>query len=569
MIREAILHIPLSNYAYSISSNTVVFRLRAKKGDIKKVIFFFGDRSCRKTPVDFFPIEMEKVAYSNEFDYFSVKFDSPFTRICYYFSLFDKNGESLFYYGDQFEKKLTDIRSEYFQFDYNQDGDRAIVPSWLKDAIVYNIFPDSFATGRRNITNKALLIEKDGKVHKGLRGGTINGIRENLDYIISLGFNTIYLNPIFSAGEYHKYDLIDYYHVDPVFGSDEDFLSLVKECHKSGIRIIIDGVFNHIGWKSNIFQDCIKNGKKSKYWEWFNHLCDPIIIPDNYIDIPSYECFGYERMMPKLNLNNPECQEYFLQVGKYWVEKYDIDGWRLDVACEICDDFWRNFRKRIKSVKSECVLIGEVWETASHWLNGDMFDSTMNYDFRRYCERFFCSQNIDAKEFNGRVTEMLMRYREQIAYGQLNLLDSHDVSRFLSLCHGDKKSYILSLVFLFTFVGVPCLFYGDEMALEGENEDDYRQCFPWIKEKSELYYLVKELVQLRKNEKALRAGDFIESEMLENDVYSFERVLDGDKIKIILNRSNGTIRLPEGKILSQRSILNSLILPMGYAVIKV
>lgn len=569
MKREAILHIPLSNYAFSISDDEVVFRIRSARDDISSCILFYGDRSCRNTPVNFASIVMEKVACSDLFDWYEVMLKSPYKRICYYFSLTDNNGESILYYGDQFEKNSTDVRSEYFQFDYNQTSDRAVVPEWVKDSIVYNIFPDSFATGKGYISDTGVTVTVDGREHRGLRGGTINGVRENLDYISSLGFTCIYLNPIFSAGEYHKYDLIDYYHIDPAFGTDEDFRCLVEEAHSKGIRIIIDGVFNHIGWKSDIFQSVVKEGRESPYWTWFKHLEEPVVIPDSWEEYPEYECFGYERMMPKLDLSQGEVSSYFCSVGKYWVEKYDIDGWRLDVACEVCDDFWRQFRKCIKAVKKDCVLIGEVWESAGHWLGGDMFDSTMNYDMRRYCERFFASRNITSSGFNSRVTEMLMRYRSQITFAQLNLLDSHDVSRFLSLCGGNRDYYVLAVVFLFTFVGTPCVFYGDEKGIEGILEDEYRQPMVWNSSDDDLFHLFKELIALRRKHKALREGTF-RADMIDNDgVYSYVRKFGGEEIRIVLNRSEETIEKPRGEVLSSRLSDMSGIKSSGFMIVKV
>lgn len=570
MKREAVLHVPLSNFAFSITDDEVVFRIRTGKDDISSCILYYGDRSCRNTPVDFSSAVMEKVANSDLFDYYEVSLKSPYKRICYYFSLTDNDGENILYYGDQFEKNTTDVRSEYFQFDYNQSSDRAVVPEWVKDSIVYNIFPDSFATGRRYISDIAVTVTLDGRDHKGLRGGTINGVRENLDYISSLGFTCIYLNPIFSAGEYHKYDLIDYFHIDPAFGTDEDFKRLVEEAHCLGMRVIIDGVFNHIGWKSEIFQSVVRDGRKSPYWTWFKHLEEPVVIPESWEEYPGYECFGYERMMPKLDLSvMSEAASYFCYVGTYWVEKYDIDGWRLDVACEVSDDFWRLFRKSIKAVKKDCVLIGEVWESAGHWLNGDMFDSTMNYDMRRYSERFFASRSITSFEFNSRVTEMLMRYRSQITFAQLNLLDSHDVSRFLSLCGGNRDYYVLAVVFLFTFVGTPCVFYGDEKGLEGVLEDEYRQPMAWEIPDDDLFLLFKELIALRREHKALREGMFRADKIVNEGVYSYVRKSGGEEIRIVLNRSEETIAKPQGEVLSSRLTDMSGIKPSGYAIIKV
>lgn len=288
---------------------------------------------------------------------------------------------------------------------------------------------------------------------------------ENVDYLKDLGINCVYINPIFAAGEYHKYDLLDYFHVDPVFGGDEAFREMVDTLHANGIRIIIDGVFNHCGWHFFAFDDVVRNQKASQYRDWFYHLEFPVERPETPEIYPSYACFAYERMMPKLDTANPDVRDYFCKVGRYWVEEFGIDGWRLDVASEVDDGFWRAFRRTVKEANPDALLIGEVWESAGHWLQGDMFDSAMNYDFRKHCNLFFAEGAIDAADFSGRVTNMRMRYRVQTVPAQLNLLDSHDVSRFLSLCNGDTTRYKLAILFMMTFVGMPTVFYGDELGI--------------------------------------------------------------------------------------------------------
>ena len=566
MNRDAILHIPMSEYGYGIDEKRVSFRIRTGRDDISTCTLFYGDRSCRNNPVDFFPVDMKKVAFSSCFDWYEAEFESRFNRICYYFRLVDKEGNSILYYGDSFENDISINRSEYYQLPYNHRADRVDIPSWAEDAVVYNIFPDSFATGRNYISSLPSSLLYKGYECKGARGGNIKGIRENLDYIWNLGFNTIYLNPIFVAGEYHKYDLIDYFNIDPVFGTDEEFASLVEEIHKKGMRIIIDGVFNHCGWHFFAFEDVVKNGRSSRYWSWFQSLEDPVVVPDTWEEIPQYECFGYERMMPKLASDNPEVQAYFIGVGRYWIEKYDIDGWRLDVASEVCDSFWINFRREMKKAKKDCLLIGEVWESAGHWLDGKMFDSTMNYDFRRHLLRYFAYEDIDTKEFNSRVANMLMRYRKKVLYAQLNLLDSHDVSRFFSLCNGDERKMSLAVVFLMTFPGMPCVFYGDEKGVEGVEENDYRQAMPWKKENGSLCELYKELIALRNRERALRKGSFVVEGITEKGVYIYSRKTEDVSIRVTINRTKDFYFGKMENIIAERGYGNGRLMPYGFVI---
>ena len=536
MNKQAILHIPMSQYAYGMDENHIVFRLRAAKADISLCTLIYGDRACRRTPVDYFRERMEIVASDTLFDWWEVTLETDFTRICYAFLIEDREGEKCFYYGDLFCDSLTPDRSAYFQLPFNHRADRIRVPEWMADAIVYNIFPDSFATGSRSVSGKATELRYGDHPVRGKLGGTIRGVTENLDYIRDLGFNCIYLNPIFAAGEYHKYDLLDYYHIDPAFGTDEDFRELVRKAHQMGIRVMIDGVFNHCGWHFFAFEDVVKNGRSSRYWKWFYDLKEPVTVPDNMEDYPNYSCFGYERMMPKLACDEPEVRDYFCKVGAYWVREFDIDGWRLDVASEINDSFWRAFRQTVKAIRPDCALIGEVWESAGHWLDGSMFDSTMNYDFRKHCTAFFAKNSIDAEGFRHRVTDMLMRYRRPVAYGQLNLLDSHDVSRFLSLCGEDRSRQQLAVLFQMTFVGMPCVFYGDELEMTGIKEEEYRHPMPWERADAPMLDFFRQVIQLRNREAALRRGDFT-CEKAEDGWFIYSRAYREEKVTVVMNVS--------------------------------
>lgn len=570
MNRSAILHIPMSEYAYGIDEDHVTIRLRCGRGDLRQCILHFGDRSCRQTPVIFTDREMSICASDEYFDYYEVTLAHPYKRINYYFELIS-GMERVLYYGDCFMEECVDDRSEYYQLPYNHRADIVSPPAWAKDAVIYNIFPDSFATGRAYLSGTPVKKEFHGETVNGKLGGTIRGITENVSYLKDLGFNAVYINPIFAAGEYHKYDLLDYFHIDPCFGTDDEFKDMVALYHENGMKVIIDGVFNHCGWRFFAFDDVVKNGEASRYKDWFYRLEFPVIRPENGEIYPGYECFGYERMMPKLNTQNPEVQDYFCQVCQYWLREYGIDGWRLDVASEINDEFWEKFYRAAKEINPDAILIGEVWETARHWLEGHKFDSTMNYDFRKHCRRFFAERSIDAYEFDGRVTHMRMRYRKQSVYAQLNLLDSHDVSRFLSLCSGDERRYKLAVLFQMTFPGIPSVFYGDEKGISGIAEAEYRAPMPWKKEDDELFTFYKKAIWLRRKHTALRQGEYrtVHAER-GSGLYIYARKTDSDTIIIAMNVSDTVCRLPEsgcvGQVLWQEGLAGRELSPMGWAV---
>lgn len=566
---DAVLHNPMSQYAYGTDERHITYRLRCAKGDLKRVTLYYGDTACRVTPIIFTAAPMEIVLWDQLHDYWQITVDSEYERVYYYFELFDGENTVL-YYGDVFTDHLVDDRSQYFKLPFNHRADIARVPDWVHEAVVYNIFPDSFATARRYVSEAPTQGTHAGQTVRGRLGGTLKGITENIDYLKDLGVNCVYVNPIFAAGEYHKYDLLDYFHVDPCFGGDKAFKELVDALHHNGMRIIVDGVFNHCGWNFFAFEDVVRNQEKSEYRDWFYRLTFPVSKPQSPEDYPGYACFAYERMMPKLDTSNPKVRDYFCDVGRYWIREFHIDGWRLDVASEVNDGFWRDFRKAVKEIDPDALLIGEVWESAGHWLCGDMFDSTMNYDFRKHCELFFAQGRIDAAEFGGRVAGMLTRYRHQMVPAQLNLLDSHDVGRFLSLCGGRIEKYRLAVLFMMSFIGMPAIFYGDELGMDGVLEEEYRRPMPWNAGNELLHAFFKRAIEMRRLLPALRRGDFrIGSADAGSGMLVFSRRYGAQTVTVALNAGPAPACLPPiaGQIYWAEGLTENAVSPYGFAVI--
>ena len=572
MEKEAILHIPLSQFAFAEKEDRLVIRIRCKKDDLKRCVLLWGDRVAMEEPLPVKQSEMEHVASDMLYDYYEVKITSPYTRVCYYFRLEDDT-ESLYYYGRGFAEKLSCGRAEYFQFPYIRREDILDIPEWAEDIVMYHIFPDSFASGHREIVGQGKEMEwQNGIRLKSRLGGTIQGIRENLDYIQKLGFNCIYLNPVFTAGEYHKYDLLDYFHVSPNMGTDEEFRELVQDIHNRGMHIVIDGVFNHCSWYFPQFSDVVEKGESSEYANWFYRLQFPVIRPATEEEKPTYSCFAYERKMPKLNSSNPEERAYFMEVCRYWIREFKVDGWRLDVANEVDRGFWRDFRRAAHEENPESVMIGEIWESSETWLNGDMFDSTMNYDFRKNCRDFFALRKISAEEFHDRIVKMLLRYRTGTLRGQLNLLDSHDVNRFLSYCEGDLRRFRLAEVFLFTSPGIPCVFYGDELGMDGSSETTLRGPMPWEKVQDGEDDFFSRLIAIRKEHEELTYGDYTLRYMDHDGGYIYQRTWGDHKITVCLNNGSTTIDLREylgkGSVLLSESYEAGKLGSMGYAIIE-
>lgn len=566
--RQAITHIPLSQYAFANTTSNLTIRLRAAKGNLRSCTLWYGDRVCPREPVEVTSIPMEKVAEELLFDWYEVTFDSPYNRVCYYFALESEDGEKLLYYADLFQQYPPKTRSEFYQYPFIRREELACIPDWLRHAVVYNIFPDSFASGKRYISNGSTQMTWQRGLTLNTRlGGTIRGILENLDYIHDLGFNCLYLNPIFTAGEYHRYDLLDYFHVCPNLGTDEEFRQLVNTAHKMGMHVLIDGVFNHCSWQFFAFDDVVKNGENSRYRDWFYDLTFPVIRPDDPAETPGYACFAYERKMPKLNSSNPEVRSYFQNVCAYWIREFHVDGWRLDVANEIDREFWRGFRRTALEANPEAVMIGEIWESSESWLRGDMFDSTMNYDFRKHCRDFFATGELSTEQFHSRIIQMLYRYPAGITLGQLNLLDSHDVSRFLTECGGDVRRLHLAEVFLFTAPGVPCLFYGDELGISGKDEYEFRRSMAWETPPHDHRHLIQQLTALR-NEEVLISGTFQPVMLGEKGLYIYTRRSKNTVITVALNNSECSASLPHqgGELVLSEGLNNDILDGFGYAI---
>ena len=564
MIYSAIFHRPMSEYAHAYDETHYIFRVRTAPNDIQNCLFYFADRAAMTPNLSFSFLPMKKERSDKYYDYYEVLLETNLQRIAYYFELDDGN-EKIYYFGDCFSNTPIAERSEYFQLPFNLRADRVVIPKWVKDAVVYNIFPDSFANGKRKMIPQKQSTEYNKEECKSLLGGTINGIRENLDYIQNLGCNCIYLNPFFAAQSYHKYDLLDYFHVDPTRGTDEDFRLLVNKAHEKNMHVIIDGVFNHVSWRHHFFKDVMEKGKGSKYYDFFYDLPERPVFPENGKE-PEYMCFAYVPEMPKTNTADDRLRKYFCDVGAYWIKEFDVDGWRLDVANELDDRFLRTFRDTVKSVKEDVLVIGEVWENANHYINANMMDGAMNYDFRRFCRQFFAERKIDASQFDARVTNMLVRYKKQALYAQLNLLDSHDVSRFMSVCNNDRNRYEMALLFQMAFIGMPCVFYGDEKGLCGESEKEYRRPMDFEK-KDNLEEIYKKFIKLRQKYSCLREGKF-ETILAKGGFYGFKRYNDKEEISIFINNSKSDLFIEvNGEILFKKNYTEKIIRENGYIIV--
>lgn len=500
--REAIYHRPKNNFAYAYDTKTLHIRLRTKKNDIENVTLIHGDPYIWKEGVwQYETRTMNKIATTELFDYWFVAIQPDFRRLRYGFEL--KSNEETIIYTEKgfFDEIITKDNAPYFCFPYLNAEDVFNPPAWVCDTVWYQIFPERFGNGDPSINPKsALPWGSEEPTPTNFFGGDFEGVIQNMDYLVQLGITGIYFTPIFKATTNHKYDTVDYMEIDPQFGDKETFKRLVQVCHENGIKVMLDAVFNHSGFYFAQFQDVLERGESSKYKDWF-YIWD---FPVQTEPVPNYDTFAFTYMMPKLNTYHPEVREYLLEVGRYWVREFDIDGWRLDVANEVGHDFWRAFRKEVKAIKSDVYILGEIWHDSMPWLQGDQFDAVMNYPYSNAAIQFFAQDTIRAEEFANKTTEALLMYPENATEVAFNLLGSHDTPRILTVCKDNKGKVKQLLTFLFSSPGTPCIYYGDEISMSGEMDPGCRKCMIWDEEEQDkdMFHFVAQLIRLRKENSA-------------------------------------------------------------------
>lgn len=450
-------------------------------------------------------------------------------------------------------------------------------PQWVRDAVFYLIFPDRFASSQR-VPKPANLEPWDTPptVH-GYKGGDLLGVVEHLDYLQDLGITALLFNPIFSSTANHRYHTHDYYAVDPILGGNPAFRELLEQARRRGMRVVLDGVFNHTGRGFYQFSHIAENGPASPYRDWFivhRYPVRPYHAPQGQ---HGYAAWWNMPALPKLNVSTPEVREFLWAVARHWIE-LGADGWRLDVPADIDDDaFWREFRRQVKSANPEAYIVGEIWHDSQRWLQGDQFDAVMNYGLTRACLGFFAGPNLqqaeaarcgyqwieraDAYQFSTEVRRLHDLYARPVTEVQLNLLGSHDTPRFKTLASGDSTAYRLAILFLMTYPGAPCIYYGDEIGLTGGVDPACRTAFPWDERRwdRDLWNHVRDCIALRKAHAALRRGE-TKWVHAEGGVIAYLRKLGQEAFLVVLNASTRavTVSVPVNGLLDDGTVLQSV-----------
>ena len=523
---SAIFHDMDKRFCYAIDKDLFVIRVQVKKDDMKEVILHYEDKYIPMERKDTrMTLPMKKVATSQFHDYYEAQLQMHLICLRYFFEFTDMQGEKVYYGNYEFDKECITNRDRMFDCPQNlREEEMFEVPQWAANKVVYQIFPSRFATTQpvdKKLWYKAPITPMDD-LH-----GNLRGIIEHLDYIKDLGIDVVYLTPIFKSNSCHKYDTIDYYQVDPSFGTTEDLKELVQKSHERGMKVVLDAVYNHTGREFFAFQDILEKGEKSKYLDWY--FIDELPPRGEWGEIPNFKCFGYYGGMPKLNLKNPEVEKYITDVACYWIKECDIDGWRLDVGDEISHFFWKNFRKAIKAVKKDMLIIGEIWHYAGDFLEGDEWDTVMNYPFYLNLIDLLADEKINVSQFVQNLGYLKGRLNKKCYPLMWNLIDSHDTARFLHLCNDNKKKQHLAAAFQLLLPGMPMVYYGDEYAMPGANDPDCRRGMYWDEEyqDKEMYNWYKKLMQVRKAHACIVEGEMIET------------IANDDDDTIVMIRKNG------------------------------
>ncbi len=535
MLLEAVYHRPKQNWAYAYDHQSIHLRIRTKRGDVHAVEVIAGDKYAWNETVATVPMTL--LASDGMFDYWETSLVPPFRRLRYAFRLLGADS-TLIMTERGFVEEVPENSLSFFDYPFINPADVFQPPAWVKDAVFYQIFPERFANGDPSLSPEGVQPWGGKPTPGNFFGGDLQGVMDHLDYLSELGINAIYFTPLFEATTNHKYDTEDYLKVDRHFGTNDKLKELVDLCHARGIRVLLDAVFNHSGRTFPPFVDVQLNGKDSKYADWFHVREWPLEIVDG---VPTYETFAFEPLMPKLNTENREVKAYLLEAARYWIQEVGIDGWRLDVANEVDHQFWREFRTVVKKANPEAYILGEIWHDSMAWLQGDQFDAVMNYPFTNAALDFFAYEKQAASSFAEAIGALIAAYPRQVTEASFNLLGSHDTARLLTLCGGNTQKMKLAALFQLTFPGVPCIYYGDEVGIDGGYDPDCRKCMEWdpAKQDAGLLSFFREAIALRKAQPALRASGltfvYAGTEQYDGGALAYARSDDNELLLIALN----------------------------------
>ena len=579
---DAITHRSALTDCYPLDSETVVLNIRTGKditavnlihedpyaygisGDIK----WFGKKAPMKRKLEL----KHNIIWS-------VKIKPEYKRLQYYFEIVSGD-EKLLMFEDDFyteeEIKLPGRWKQYFKFPWLNPSDVLTVPSWVEDTVWYQIMPDRFCRGdsapkRMKLTNWEV---REYITGNDFFGGDLRDIIEKLPYIKELGITGIYLLPLFESDTNHKYNTFNYEKIDPDFGTEEDVKELVRTAHSLGIRVMVDAVFNHSGTEFFAWKDVWEKGEKSRYFDWF--CINKVPFERKRADLRDgrFHGFAFLDYMPKLNTNNPEVVEYCTNRCRYWVENWDVDGIRFDVGNEVSHSFLKSVRWALKPMKEDLFLLGEIWHDSIPWLQGDEYDSVMNYPFLESLNNFWVDEKTTSRDFMYAMNRVYSLYPEQVNRCIFNFLDTHDTLRARNRS-GSLDALYQQLTVLMTMPGTACIYYGTEIAMPGGHDPDCRRTMPWVQIENgihdEAIREMKNLIALRKGNPETRGTDITwRHNPTRPRLICYDRPGKEGSVRVYLNGGKESAEVqPVGEVLYSRKCSGGVIAPGGILVQRI
>lgn len=554
-----------SRYCFSLDESHTLLRVAVSRlAHIDNIEVIYGDPRSFNRDHDYQALTLKY--RDSAFDYYETVINLFPMRLMYVF-IIRENGKNYYFSESGLSERYIFDLAFISAFQFVGENKADIVrenPSW-KGRVIYQIFPERFCKSDK-LDKKYVNADWYHKEMRNFRGaflgGDLYGVTSKLDYLKDIGIGAIYLTPIHPSESSHKYDVLDYYDVDASFGGKEAFKELVEEAHKRDIKVMMDMVFNHMSHNNPIFQNVIRYGKESRYYSWFfingNH---PHHWPLNYL------CFGNFSHMPKLNTSNKEVQDYFLDVARYWIKEFNIDGYRLDVSEGVSHDFWIKFKIACKEIKNDILVIGENWFNSESYLGNDQFDGVMNYPFLGAVSGYVCGVT-DAKETAEAFDSLLMRYKDGHNRMMMNVLATHDIQRFYTLCEGNKNLSLIGHAIMMFYLGYPLIYYGEEIFMEGGGDPDNRKGMEWNSKNftSNEHKVFIDLINLRKKPSLIEGEIEIYND---NNLLVFRRIYNHHGLALVMNMTSLPIKMLGNIIIKNKYNSNGEIEPQGFVVLEV
>ena len=563
---NAIIHRSALTDCYALDKDTAVLNIRTGK-DITAVNLVYEDPYAYGISGDIhwvgIPLAMQVKRELKHCLIWTARLKPRYKRLQYYFEIFCGDEKLLMFEDDFYTVEQIAAKGrwkQYYKLPWMNECDVIKVPSWVEETVWYQIMPDRFCRG--SLAPKRMKLkdwdDRETVDYNDFYGGDLRGMIGKLPYLKELGITGIYLLPLFESDTNHKYNISDYTRIDPDFGTEEELKELVDTAHSLGIRVMLDAVFNHCGTGFFAWKDVWEKGENSRYFDWF--CINQIPFERKYASLTDGRFYGFAFLdnMPKLNTGNPEVADYCAGLCRYWVENWNIDGIRFDVGNEVSHSFLKKMNAALKPLKPDLFLLGEIWHDSVQWLQGDEYDSVMNYPFFESMHNFWVDADADSRDFMYAMNRCYSLYPEQTNRCIFNFLDTHDTLRALNRC-GSEDILYQQLAVLMTMPGTACIYYGTEIAMPGSHDPDCRRTMPWKQIESGAFdgkiSQLKALIALRKEHAAIRGTGILwhHSDGIPR-LICYDRPGVNGTVRVWLNGQKNAVAVPEsGRVLFARN----------------